>query len=412
MYQPETAPSARPASSPSKRRAPVAVVALQSGNHADGGLESLTQLVENFCETDLYLITQYESEKTRRWQAAGHRVSLLPLPYLPGSKAGGGLRGLVQRLATHVRWNIAVARLVRAQGIRVVHVNDPHALWHCGFALRLLGVRILFNIRDTKQSLRRAERLKWRLAFFLSSRQIVLSREMAEFWARSVFGTHPPKSLSHISSVVAHTRSTPPLAAERAAARQRLGLPLHEKLVGYVASFSAKKAQLKFLQHAGPLLGQLGTQTRILFLGDFHPESNAYAKECQEAHAGLSLGDSVRFLGYQGAMADWYVALDLVVVATENEGLARCMIEALAQGTPVVSFAVCSAREILEAGACGTVVNRGDYNALIQAIYILLYSASEYKRLSENAVATATQLFSPKANAAAYERVYRELGAS
>ncbi|MDX2187256.1 MAG: glycosyltransferase family 4 protein [Opitutaceae bacterium] len=387
----------------------VLVIALQSGKNADGGLESLTQLVEHYRATHLHLITQVETRKTQRWRRAGHCVTILPLPYHPGGKAGGGAWGTVLRVWTHLRWNLAIAWLSWQNRIEVAHVNDPHALWHSAFGLRLLNVPVLYNIRDTKPRLSRSERIKWRFGFSLTSRQVVLSREMASRWCEALFNSSVPGSLSYVYSIVESRRQASPTTEEKQAARERLGLARDARLVGYVASFSPKKAQLKFIESAGPLLEHLGPGSQVLFVGDFLPGTDDYSRTCLEAHSKLNLGDRVRFCGYQSAMTDWYLALDLVLVATENEGLARCMIEALAQGTPVISFDVSSAREILEVGECGRVVSHGDYLGLLEAARIALANQPILRRWSANGIRLSNQLFSPEENAAAYERTYRAL---
>src|SRR5262249_36018612 len=131
--------------------------------------------------------------------------------------------------------------------------------------------------------------------------------------------------------------------------------------IGVVAAFEPRKAQLDFLKEAAPRLRKLLPQSRVFFVGDFAPETNDYARRCLAETEEAGLGEAVTFAGYQSEVNQWYRALDLVVVASRNEGLARCMIESLACGTPVVSFDVCSAREILEEGECGAVVPGGDY---------------------------------------------------
>jgi glycosyltransferase involved in cell wall biosynthesis len=105
-------------------------------------------------------------------------------------------------------------------------------------------------------------------------------------------------------------------------------------------------------------------------------------------------------------MADWYRAFDLLAIASRNEGLARCMVESLACGTPVVSFDVCSAREILEEHNCGVAVPQGDYQQLVQAITTLARDNDKRRRFGAAAVAAAHELFDSRRIVARYEELY------
>jgi glycosyltransferase involved in cell wall biosynthesis len=99
----------------------------------------------------------------------------------------------------------------------------------------------------------------------------------------------------------------------------------------------------------------------------------------------------------------------VVVLASRREGMARCMIEGVACGTPVVSFDVCSAREILEEHDCGRVAPQGEYRQLVRHVEELAASTQERRRLEKNGENTARHLFDPASIVEQYEQLYREL---
>jgi glycosyltransferase involved in cell wall biosynthesis len=158
-----------------------------------------------------------------------------------------------------------------------------------------------------------------------------------------------------------------------------------------------------------PALRRLCPQAHTYFVGDFLPEKDDYARTCAEFAAQAEVKDAVTFVGYTRAVADWYRACDLVIVPTRKEGLARCMIEALACSTPVVSFDVCSAREILEAYDCGVVVPGGDYAALAGAVHTIATDDTLFASLRVNAIATARSLFAPARMVEEYRQLYRSV---
>ena len=117
-------------------RAPVAFVVTQSGARANGGVESITQVVERVRNVRPVVVTQAETDFNRRWRDAGAGVRVWPMPSL-------GLASLVKN-------NVRAFRLVRAEGCRVVHCNDIHALWQTAFGARLAGASVVFNVRNVK----------------------------------------------------------------------------------------------------------------------------------------------------------------------------------------------------------------------------------------------------------------------
>jgi len=90
----------------------------------------------------------------------------------------------------------------------------------------------------------------------------------------------------------------------------------------------------------------------------------------------------------------------------------RGMIEAMSCGRPVVSFDVCSAREVLEekSATAGTVVAYGDHRGMADALVRYATDPAAQAAAGRAGRAAAEVLFDPDAVVERYERVYRELG--
>ncbi|HVF67626.1 MAG TPA: glycosyltransferase family 4 protein [Pyrinomonadaceae bacterium] len=376
-------------------RLPVAFVVTQSGARANGGVESITQVVERVRNVRPVVVTQAETDFNRRWRDAGARVSVWPMPSL-------GVTSLLKN-------NARAFRLVRAEGCRVVHCNDIHALWQTAFGARLAGAAVVFNVRNVKPEGARYGR-RWQLARRLSTRQLVLSEEMAEALARrlGIADSSSRARLGHIYSAVDTEKFSPVGGARRAALREKLGVGAGRFAVGVVAAFEPRKAQLEFIRDSVPRLLRLVPRARVYFVGDFD-EKDDYARRCLGAAKDAGVEASVSFVGYARAVAEWYRALDAVAVPSRNEGLARCMIEAVACGTPVVSFDVCSAREILQRRGCGVVVESGNHEALAEALASLAWDEGRRAALGASGALAARELFDPSEVVGAYERLYLSL---
>ncbi|MFL6281813.1 MAG: glycosyltransferase family 4 protein [Pyrinomonadaceae bacterium] len=378
-------------------RVPVAFVVTQSGARANGGVESITQVVERLRGVRPVVVTQSETAFNRRWRAAGACVRVWPMPSLG--------------LASLIRNNLRAFRLVREERCRVVHCNDIHALWQTAFGARAAGASVVFNVRNVKPE-GSAYGRRWQLARRLSTRQLALSEEMCEALARRLRieeSSSARARLGHIYSAVDARKFSPIDVGPRAALREKLGVEPDCFAVGVVAAFEQRKGQLEFIRESVPGLSRLSPRARVYFVGDFDVETDAYARRCLEEVRSAGVEASVSFVGYTEGVAEWYRALDAVAVPSRNEGLARCMIESLACGTPVVSFDVCSAREILEGEDCGLVVASGNHKAMAEALASLASDAGARARLGARGAVVARELFDPSEVVRAYERLYLSL---
>ena len=378
-------------------RGGVLFAVFQNDSRANGGVESITQVIEGLSETPRFVVTNAETPVTERWRQADAETVVWPLPYASGSSwRSGGLAALARRIRSLVATNWWTWRTLRQRGISVLHCNDPAPFWHVAVGARLAGVPLLLNLRDTKSREEGLDLAKYRRRFRLCSRVLVLSREMKQFYepaSRVEQGeAHPP--IEFIYSVVDFEQMRPLPPEDRLALRRELGITDGTFAVGFIATFNDKKNQLDYLRHAVPLLANQCPAAKTFFVGDFEPKTNPYARSCAEAAAELQIEARVRFAGFCSDVHRWYQACDVVVIPTRKEGLARCMIEALACGTPVVSFDVASAREVLEEHRCGRVVAQGDYEALCREIAGLANSPVLRADLSANGAALAPRLFS------------------
>lgn len=105
-------------------------------------------------------------------------------------------------------------------------------------------------------------------------------------------------------------------------------------------------------------------EARLCILGE--GEERARLEALVARHG---LGDRVSLPGYVADTAPWYAAADLFVLASDHEGFGNVIVEALAQGTPVVSTdCPVGPREILDGGRHGRLVPPGDAGALAQAM--------------------------------------------
>ena len=382
----------------------------QTGNFANGGVESISAVIEGLRHWPRLIVTNDETPVCARWRESGASVVVWDVPYQVGSSMrAGGAWGLFQRAWSILKTNVQIAAWALRGRMNVIHCNDPAPFWHLAPAAKLCRVPFIFNLRDTKSAEEGLQISKYRRRFRLASRVLVISREMKQFYRGVTEGRDRQTVIEHIYSSVDFARMRPLDAGSRAALRARLRIAPGTFAIGYIAAFNDKKNQLGYLREAVPALRRARPAARTYFVGDFDPAEDAYARQCEHVVNRDGTARAVDFVGYTRLVEEWYQACDVIVVPTRKEGLARCMIEGLACGTPVVSFDVASAREILERHACGLVVNSGDYAALVNAILLLASEAQTMAQMQIRAAATARGLFAVERMIKEYEDLYTSL---
>lgn len=380
----------------------------QTGRLSNGGVESITRVLERLPRgaRGVTVLTQMETPANERWRSIGAKVEFLNSTKPVGeSFYKGGIKQCVRYLFGMVRSNLLIARAILAGDCYLVHCNDPMPFWYVAPACALLGTPLVLNIRDTKPSLADVPMAKYALMFKISRCVLLLSDHMRSFYMHCCPDRETGRKLTRIYSAIDLKSMVPLAASEKAAQKTRLGLDPNRFTIGYVATFNDKKNQLGFINNTGLGIERMGNAT-VCFLGDFDPVGDPYAKTCGEA--AKAVGAQVfDFRGCVTDMGAWYAAFDVVVVPTRQEGLARCMIESLACGVPVVSFDVASAEEILVGHDCGRVVRQGDYASLLREIQKMAADPEERARLGQNGRRVAETLFQEDKVGQAYENLYR-----
>lgn len=364
---------------------------LQTGALANGGLQSITEVMRRLQSHRPIVLTNLDSELARTWRNHGIEVHVVP------EQASTGLRrNPLATLRTYRRYHRALSGILAASGARVVHANDPLAFQLSLSAVKgAKGARIALNLRDTLDPGRRPPRLKYQMLFAAADHVFYLSNDMAERW-RLVAG-NAMRSCSVTYSIV---------DPDRFAASP---LPSGDRPVVLVSGiFRPKKGQLEFIRNVVPALAANHIET--WFAGDFNPDRDGYAAAC--AAAAEPCSGHVRFLGFQSNLPDLMRQASVIAIPSRHEGLMRGMIEAMSCGRPVVSFDVCSAAEILEekSDGAGIVVRSGDYKGMADALVRYTSDRESARAAGEAGRAAARELFDADKVVERYERVYRRLG--
>jgi len=163
--------------------------------------------------------------------------------------------------------------------------------------------------------------------------------------------------------------------------RAAFGLPADRPLLLYVGRVAHEK-NIEFLLHAFVALRRVRPGAMLAIAGE-----GPAREHLQSLVARLGIASDVQFIGYldrERGLGDCYAAADVFVFASRTETQGLVLLEALAQGRPVVSTAHLGTASILQAG-CGARVAPEKPDAFAQAIADILDDPARAARLSAQA---------------------------
>lgn len=151
--------------------------------------------------------------------------------------------------------------------------------------------------------------------------------------------------------------------------------PKKTTVIGQVGRLDPNKCT-KNLIHAVKQLVDLNYRIELLIVGDGYLK-----KELINLTKELELSDIVHFKGHQEHVLKYYNAMDMLVIASNSEGLSLVMLEAMLSGLPVVATDVGAAREVITDKESGIIVPPNDVNALKEGIQYLLDHENERMKI-------------------------------
>lgn len=148
--------------------------------------------------------------------------------------------------------------------------------------------------------------------------------------------------------------------------RTTFGIPPGAPLIGIVGRIVPIKNHALFL-HMAERVRKRVPGVRFVIIGDGESRADVEAQVDS-----LGLRDAVNFTGWLHDLQPVYSDLDVLVIASDNEGTPVSIIEALAAGVHVVSTAVGGVPDLLRGGEYGRLVPPRDPDALADAIVAAL----------------------------------------
>ncbi|PPD43933.1 MAG: glycosyl transferase [Methylocystis sp.] len=311
--------------------------------------------------------------------------------------------------------SVQLARILRDEGVDIVHARSRAPAWVAYYATRQTGVKFVTTYHSAYYG---ASPVKLRYNAIMASGDIVIA--ISDFAAKRIRDLHP-EAAERIVVIPrgADLRAFSPTAvapSRVARLRTEWGVAPHERIILLPARLAARKGHAVMIEAAKRLLSEAVSDVRVLFVGDPHSDSFRRNVETQITRAGLS--GFVRNVGHCDDMPAAYLAAAVIVApSTEPEAFGRVAIEAQAMGAPVIVSDIGASPEIVAAPpqcapheATGWRVPPGDAAALARAIgEALEMKAFAREEMALRARAVVQSRFSVEQMQRATLDVYRRL---
>jgi glycosyltransferase involved in cell wall biosynthesis len=192
----------------------------------------------------------------------------------------------------------------------------------------------------------------------------------------------------------------------RGLVRRELGVEDGRPLVGMVARLVPIKRHEDFVAACGLVAARV-PDALFLVVGDGERRA-----EIEGLVRRQGLAERVRFLGWRKDLDRIYADLDVVVLASGNEGSPVALIEAMAAARPVVATRVGGVPDLVDHGVNGLLVRPGDVSAAAEAIVTLLGTPAGRRAMGEAGRRRVRDTHSVDRLVGDVERLYAELVAA
>jgi glycosyltransferase involved in cell wall biosynthesis len=278
-----------------------------------------------------------------------------------------------RRAIGFIRDSIRLARQFRRRRIDLVHCADLLAAHHAALAGWLARVPVVCHIRNRFDDVSRRDcSFLWPVKRF-----VFVSQSTWEHFGCQVIDR---RGLVVYDGIDVMPRPTSAGAA--ADVRREFGIPGDAPIIGMIARVAPQKDYPTLIRAAARVLA-VEPCARFLIAGD-HSSAQTYRDHFALVNSVLAkerVGNAFIFAGHRQDVTRLLSALDVFVLSTHWEGLPLVVLEAMAQGKPVVATAVDGIPEIVHDESTGLLVAHEDVDHLADRLTRLLVDREWASRL-------------------------------
>jgi glycosyltransferase involved in cell wall biosynthesis len=272
-------------------------------------------------------------------------------------------------------------------------------------ASRLCGLRRIIHAEDGFLP-DEAHQQKWHR---LVARQILLrAASRVVFPSRTLVGIAetlwhlPPRKVEYVPNGVEASRFSAGTAAERAAARRRVGCCAGDVVIGSVGHLRSEKNYARLIRAFSHL--PAGVAGKLLLVGDGELRESLERQVRQ-----LGLVNRVIFVGIVADPLDCYRAMDLFALSSDTEQMPLAVLEAMSTGLAIVSTDVGDVSQMVGPENQRYVTPLGDDAAFQRALARMAEATDERIELGRLNRSRCVEIYDVDAMVDAYRGLYSQV---
>ena len=292
-----------------------------------------------------------------------------------------------------------IVEIARADQYQIVHAHTPRTLMVGRMVARKVGCPLVYHVhspvgRDSTRGLQNKLN-QWVENWSLKQcdAMICVSRSLSEYMKE---GGHPKSKIHVVTNGVCSVSDIPQRSA-----------PVGTWTIGTTALFRPRKGTELLLETLAEARRR-DLDVRLLAVGPF--ETPKYETQIKQLADELGVADLIEWTGFQTDVNSFFQNMDLFVLPSLfGEGLPMVVLEAMANGVPVIAANVEGVVEAIRDERDGLIFEAGDVNGLTTSIKRMLDGEFNWETMRQSALERQREAFSEASMAAGVANVYRQL---
>jgi len=288
--------------------------------------------------------------------------------------------GILERLKNSMalfRYNLKIARFLRAKKIDIVYANCIRAEMSIGLAARVSRVPSLLYIKGALNN-----PIIDFLSLFVANRILFMCRNNAELKYGKII-RHFRSKISILEGGLDPVKLDLAFNADKSKWMSELCINRENFNVCVIGQIWQLKGQHVVLEALSKIVNHT-KRVRLYLVGDtIIKEHEWYMQTLKSSLIKLGLSDFVSFLGWRNDALNIMSCMDLLINPSFSEGFGYVPLEAMGLGLPVIATKVGVLPEAIEDGITGFIVEPGDVESIIRCWRALLLDPELCKRMGQ-----------------------------
>lgn len=292
-------------------------------------------------------------------------------------------------------------RIIRRDRIQILHCHGYGATTFGRIAGLLSGKPVIVHEHMVDVTIPSYQKVVDKLLSRFTAKGVAVSKAVKAFMAgpRSI----PEYRMQVIYNCVPAEYCELFSDKQKDAVAERYGIPEEKMIVGIVGRLDPVKGHTDFLMAAEQVLKAV-PQTCFVIVGE-----GELRAELEEYALQLGIQNDVLFLGHCENIKEIVSLFDLLASSSLSEGLPLNILEAMAQGKPVVATSVGGIPEVVQEGKNGFLVPAKSPDKLADRMITLLDNDKLRHELGVNALKHCQQSFLAPVSVSKLVKLYNEL---